>query len=174
MTARVRIGSVEFEVAGARLGAALADPHVARWSELAGWTARWGWDDGGPPGPDPEPQGTVALSGHDATRRNVLRFGTPAGVDFAFAWHARVGLQAEPPFDRELPLVASGRVRFTGIMVDTSAAEADAAVRARLARRIALDGLRAAPRELMDHRHADGVRTARLHFLPDGAARSTD
>jgi len=39
-------------------------------------------------------------------------------------------------------------------------------VRARLASRIALDGLRALPREVMDHGYDDGVRMARLRFLP--------
>lgn len=139
-------------------------PRVARWTGLGGWTTTWAQDADDPP--LFEPQATLLLQVHEELRDNLLRLGERRGAHFALGWRAVAGLTGDPPFAGRVPLLVSGEARFTGITVDTSERETDAEVRARLASRIALDGLRALPREVKDHGYDDGVRMAQLRFLP--------
>lgn len=139
-------------------------PRIDRWTRLDGWTARWKLPDADPAAP--APQATLALQLHESLRDNVLRVGARRGTSFAFGWRALTDLYGEPPLAGTVPVVVSGELRFTGITVDTSERETDAEVRTRLAGRIRLDALRALPRDVADHRYEDGVRMARVRFVP--------
>ncbi len=139
-------------------------PRIADWRELAGVTLRWSGDSEDPDARDPA--GSLYVFTHESMLSNTLRVGRRNGTRFAFAWSGTARVSGDQPFDRPVRVLVSGELQFTGITIEGSARDDEAAFAARLAAVTRPGALRAQPIQRSNLSHSDGTHRASVQFLP--------